>query len=65
MRAKATNRVKNEFRQELNKILKICQDKIVQVLALSEIEPLARAENLSTEQFVKLYNNFSKLLKIN
>ena len=31
MRAKATNRVKNEFRQELNKILKICQDKIVQV----------------------------------
>lgn len=31
MKAKATNRVKNEFRQELNRILKLCQDKIVQV----------------------------------
>lgn len=31
MKAKATNRVKNEFRQELNRILKICQDKIVQI----------------------------------
>ena len=31
VKAKATNRVKNEFRQELNRILKICQDKIVQI----------------------------------
>ena len=31
MKARATNRVKNEFRQELNRILKLCQDKIVQV----------------------------------
>ena len=31
MKAQATNRVKNEFRQELNRILKICQDKIVQI----------------------------------
>lgn len=31
MKSKATNRVRNEFRQELNRILKICQDKIVQV----------------------------------
>ena len=31
MKAKATNRVKNGFRQELNRILKICQDKIVQI----------------------------------
>lgn len=30
-KSKATNRVRNEFRQELNRILKICQDKIVQV----------------------------------
>ncbi len=31
LRAKTTNRVKNEFRQELNRILKLCQDKIVQI----------------------------------
>ena len=31
VKAKANNRVKNEFRQELNRILKICQDKIVQI----------------------------------
>ena len=31
MKAKANNIVKNEFRQELNRILKICQDKIVQI----------------------------------
>lgn len=31
LRAKTSNRIKNEFRQELNRILKLCQDKIVQV----------------------------------
>lgn len=31
MKTKVANRVKNEFRQELNRILKICQDKIVQI----------------------------------
>ena len=31
LRARTTNRVKNEFRQELNRILKLCQDKIVQI----------------------------------
>lgn len=31
IKAKSTNRIKNEFRQELNRILKICQDKIVQI----------------------------------
>lgn len=30
-KSKTANRVKNEYRQELNRILKICQDKIVQV----------------------------------
>lgn len=30
-KSKTANRIKNEFRLELNKILKICQDKIVQV----------------------------------
>lgn len=30
-KSKTTNRIKNEYRQELNRILKICQDKIVQV----------------------------------
>ncbi len=30
-KSKTANRVKNEFRQELNRILKLCQDKIVQV----------------------------------
>ena len=29
--AQVTNRVKNEYKQELNKILKLCQDKIVKV----------------------------------
>lgn len=31
MKTKTVNRVKNEFRLELNRILKICQDKIVKV----------------------------------
>lgn len=30
-KAKVTNRIKNEFKYELNRILKLCQDKIVQV----------------------------------
>ena len=69
---KCLNFIKNSFvmkrktlQNNLSKSYGVEKDKIVQVLALSEIEPLARAENLSTEQFVKLYNNFSKLLKIN
>ena len=69
---KCINFIKNSFvmkrktlQNNLSKSYGVEKDKIVQVLALSEIEPLARAENLSTEQFVKLYNNFSKLLKIN
>ena len=69
---KCLNFIKNSFamkrktlQNNLSKSYGIEKNKIVQVLALSEIEPLARAENLSTEQFVKLYNNFSKLLKIN
>ncbi len=31
MKTRTTNRIKNEFRQELNRILKLCQDKIVQI----------------------------------
>ena len=69
---KCINFIKNSFvmkrktlQNNLSKSYGVEKDKIVQILALSEIEPLARAENLSTEQFVKLYNNFSKLLKIN
>lgn len=38
LKAKTTNRVKNEYRQELNKILRICQDKIVQTKSRPEID---------------------------
>lgn len=31
VKSRTTNRVKNEFKQELNRILKLCQDKIVQI----------------------------------
>lgn len=40
-KAKVTNRVKNEYRQELNRILKLCQDKIVQV----KTRPESNSEN--------------------
>lgn len=40
-KARVTNRIKNEYRQELNRILKLCQDKIVQVSS----KPEGRTEN--------------------
>lgn len=39
---RVANRVRNEYRQELNRILKICQDKIVQVNS----KPTDKAENI-------------------
>lgn len=39
---RVANRVKNEYKQELNRILKICQDKIVQV----NTKPNEKSENI-------------------
>lgn len=53
-KSKATNRVRNEFRQELNRILKICQDKIVQV----STRPIDKPED------VVLVKDFGEIVKI-
>lgn len=53
-KSKATNRVRNEFRQELNRILKICQDKIVQV----STRPIEKPED------VVLVKDFGEIVKI-
>lgn len=53
-KSKATNRVRNEFRQELNRILKICQDKIVQV----STKPIDKPED------VVLVKDFGEIVKI-
>lgn len=37
-RAQTTNRVKNEYKYELNRILKLCQDKIVQISTKPETD---------------------------
>lgn len=53
-KSKTTNRVKNEFRQELNRILKICQDKIVQVRS----KPIDKTEN------VVMVKDFGEIVKV-
>lgn len=53
-KSKTTNRVRNEFRQELNRILKICQDKIVQV----STRPIEKPED------VVLVKDFGEIVKI-
>lgn len=53
-KSKATNRVKNEFRQELNRILKICQDKIVQI----STKPIDRPEDLV------IVKDFGEIVKV-
>lgn len=45
-KAKVTNRVKNEYKQELNRILKLCQDKIVKVSTKPE-------KNMESAVYVK------------
>ena len=45
-KAIVTNRVKNEYKQELNRILKLCQDKIVQVSTKPE-------KNMESAVYVK------------
>ena len=53
-RSRTANRVKNEFRIELNRILKICQDKIVQV---------STRPNDSAESVV-LVKDFGEIIKL-
>ena len=48
------NKTRNEFRQELNRILKICQDKIVQV----STKPIDKPED------VVLVKDFGEIVKI-
>lgn len=54
MKSRTINRVKNEFRQELNRILKLCQDKIVQV----STKPNEKLEDIV---FVKDFGEIVKL----
>lgn len=54
LKARASNRIRNEFRQELNRILKLCQDKIVQV----KNRPQDNPENLV---YVK---DFGEIVKV-
>lgn len=57
---KTTNIVRNEFRQELNRILKICQDKIVQV----SNKPMADAEDIvSVKDFGEIVKVSEELFK--
>lgn len=53
-KAKVTNVIRNEYRQELNRILKLCQDKIVQV----STKPDATTENTV---YVKDFGEIVKL----
>lgn len=53
-KSRTINRVKNEFRQELNRILKLCQDKIVQV----STKPNEKLEDIV---FVKDFGEIVKL----
>lgn len=58
--ARTTNRIKNEFRQELNRILKICQDKIVQV----STKPHDSQENLVyVKDFGEIFKVSEELFK--
>lgn len=57
---RTTNIVKNEFRQELNRILKICQDKIVQV----SNKPVADEEDtVSVKDFGEIVKVSEELFK--
>lgn len=53
-KAQVTNRIKNEYRQELNRILKLCQDKIVQVSTKPETD-------LENTVYVKDFGEIVKL----
>ena len=60
LQAKTTNRVKNEYRRELNKILKMCQDKIVQI----STKPHESAENeVYVKDFAEIYKVSEELFK--
>ena len=54
MKAKVANRIRNEFRQELNRILKICQDKIVQT----------STKPRETEENVVYVKDFGEIFKV-
>lgn len=54
LKSKAINKVRNEYKYELNRILKICQDKIVEVSTKTNDE----------EQEVIFVKNFGEIVKI-
>lgn len=60
LRAKTTNRVKNEYRQELNKILRICQDKIVQTKSRPEVDMKNTVEVKDFAEMIKVSEELFK-----
>ena len=58
--AKVTNRIKNEYKHELNRLLKLCQDRIVRVNS----KPEASAENtVSVKDFGEIVKLSEELFK--